>query len=97
MEHLGLSLGYRFYLAASEGLTFLLRFVAKKEIKDNELITTNLDVYGEEEPGEIYSHGVSSGGVGDDNSHNYGYFITKKNKGETRAFGNNPALLGYYF
>ena len=70
--------------------------MAKKRDKWKELITTNLDVYGEEEPGEIYYHGVSFGEVGNDNNHSYGYFITKKNKGETRALGNNHIVLGYY-
>ncbi|KAK6775767.1 hypothetical protein RDI58_026768 [Solanum bulbocastanum] len=81
-------LGYRFHPTASEGLQYLIRFMAKKEMNDDGLITTNLDVYSEEEPWEIYGQGVPSGGPEDDDSHSDRYFFTKKNKGE---IGNKKA------
>ncbi|PHT56568.1 hypothetical protein CQW23_05054 [Capsicum baccatum] len=73
MEKKGL--GYRFHPTDSEGLTFLLRFVAKQEMHDSGFITTNIDVYGKQKPREIYSHGVP---CADDDDSCYRYFITKK-------------------
>ncbi|XP_015057488.1 uncharacterized protein LOC107003692 [Solanum pennellii] len=73
-------MGYHFHPSAKERLQFLLRFVAKSAMNDDGLITTNLDVYGEEEPLEIYSQGVPTGGLeADDDDYSYRYFITKKN------------------
>ncbi|KAL3324258.1 hypothetical protein AABB24_038441 [Solanum stoloniferum] len=85
MEPPGEILGYIFHPSAKERLQFLLRFVAKSAMNDEGFITTNLDVYGEEEPWEIYSQGVASGGLEDDDNYRYRYFITKKNKGENNG------------
>ncbi|XP_055835186.1 NAC domain-containing protein 78-like [Solanum dulcamara] len=76
MEHFEQKEGYRFYPTDSEGLKFLLRFVAKQEMHDAGFISTNIHVYGKEEPWEIYSQGVSDD---DEDTSNYRYFITKKN------------------
>ncbi|KAH0776281.1 hypothetical protein KY290_007692 [Solanum tuberosum] len=70
------TLGYRFHPSASEGLEYFYKIQGEKR---DGLISTNLDVYGEEEPWEIYGQGVPS----DDDR----YFITKKNKGETEKKG----------
>nr|XP_016453035.1 PREDICTED: NAC domain-containing protein 45-like [Nicotiana tabacum] len=70
--------GFRFRPTDSEGLMFLLRFVAGQEMHDSGFITTNVDVYGKQEPWEIYDNGVPCGG--DDDSTNYRYFITKLKK-----------------
>ncbi|KAK4375890.1 hypothetical protein RND71_006567 [Anisodus tanguticus] len=80
MEHLELKEGFRFHPTDYEGLSYLLRFVAKQEMHDAGFITTNIDVYGNEEPWEIYSQGVPSGGSGDDDNSSYRYFITKLKK-----------------
>lgn len=73
-------MGYHFHSSAKERLQFFLRFVAKSAMNDDGLITTNLDVYGEEEPWGIYSQGVPTGGLeADDDDYSYRYFITKKN------------------
>lgn len=85
---------YRFRPTDSERLKLLLRFIAKQEMNDSGFITTNIDVYGGEEPWEIYNHGVSCGNDDDDNadSSNYRYFITKLKKkskaGYNREVGN---------
>lgn len=70
--------GYRFHPSDSEIVKFLLRFVAKQEMHDGGFITTNIDVYGQQEPWEIYNQGVPTGGLDDDNDSSYRYFITKK-------------------
>ncbi|XP_060173523.1 NAC domain-containing protein 1-like [Lycium barbarum] len=81
MEHLELKEGFRFHPTDAEGLSFLLRFVAKQEMHDAGFITTNIDVYGNEEPWEIYSQGVPCGGSEDEDDDDcYRYFITKLKK-----------------
>ncbi|XP_075107199.1 NAC domain-containing protein 1-like [Nicotiana tabacum] len=77
-QHLKLEEGFRFRPTDSEGLMFLLRFVAGQEMHDSGFITTNVDVYGKQEPWEIYDNGVPCGD--DDESTNYRYFITKLKK-----------------
>lgn len=77
MEQLG-QVGFRFRPTDSEGLMFLLRFVAGQEMHDSGFITTNVDVYGKQEPWEIYDNGVPCGD--DDDKTNYRYFITKLKK-----------------
>nr|XP_009628610.1 uncharacterized protein LOC104118924 [Nicotiana tomentosiformis] len=74
--------GFRFRPTDSEGLMFLLRFVVGQEMHDSGFTTTNVDVYGKQEPWEIYDNGVPCGD--DEDSTSYRYFITKlkrKNKG----------------
>ncbi|XP_009795944.1 NAC domain-containing protein 41-like [Nicotiana sylvestris] len=78
MEHLKLEEGFRFRPTDSEGLTFLLRFVAGQEMHDAGFITTNIDVYGKQEPWEIYDNGVPCGD--DEDNSSYCYFITKLKK-----------------
>ncbi|XP_070054000.1 uncharacterized protein [Nicotiana tomentosiformis] len=53
--------GFRFRPTDSEGLMFLLRFVAGQEMHDSGFITTNVDVYGKQEPWEIYDNGDNKG------------------------------------
>ncbi|XP_019261439.1 PREDICTED: NAC transcription factor 32-like [Nicotiana attenuata] len=77
MEQLGQE-GFRFRPTDSERLMFLLRFVAGQEMHDSGFITTNVDVYGKQEPWEIYDHGVPCGD--DEDSTSYRYFITKLKK-----------------
>ncbi|XP_059302073.1 NAC domain-containing protein 1-like [Lycium ferocissimum] len=87
MEHLELKEGFRFHPTDSEGLSFLLRFVAKQEMHDAGFITTNIDVYGNEEPWEIYSQGVPCGGSEDEDADDcYRYFITKLKKKSTMMY-----------
>ncbi|OIT30050.1 hypothetical protein A4A49_18764 [Nicotiana attenuata] len=78
MEHLKFEEGFRFRPTDSEGLTFLLRFIAGQEMHDSGFITTNVDVYGKQEPWEIYDHGVPCGD--DEDNTSYRYFITKLKK-----------------
>ncbi|XP_009774958.1 NAC domain-containing protein 40-like [Nicotiana sylvestris] len=78
MEHLKFEEGFRFRPTDSEGLTFLLRFVAGQEMHDSGFITTNVDVYGKQEPWEIYDSGVPCGD--DEDNSSYRYFITKLKK-----------------
>lgn len=77
-QHLKLEDGFRFRPTDSEGLMFLLRFVAGQEMHDSGFITTNVDVYGKQEPWEIYDNGVPCGD--DEDSTSYRYFITKLKK-----------------
>ncbi|XP_070054017.1 NAC domain containing protein 52-like [Nicotiana tomentosiformis] len=90
MGHLELEEGFRFRPKDSEGLTFLLRFVVGQEMYDAGFITTNVDVYGKQEPWEIYEHGVPCGD--DEDSSSYPHFITKLKKKSNaryhRAVGN---------
>nr|XP_009766553.1 PREDICTED: NAC domain-containing protein 78-like [Nicotiana sylvestris] len=84
---------YRFRPTDSERLKLLLRYIAKQEMNDSGFITTNIDVYGGEEPWEIYNHGVPCGNDDDNaDSSNYRYFITKLKKkskaGYNREVGN---------
>ncbi|OIT21576.1 PREDICTED: NAC transcription factor 32-like [Nicotiana attenuata] len=78
MEHLKFEEGFRFRPTDSEGLTFLLRFVAGQEMHNSRFITTDIDVYGKQEPWEIYDNGVPCGDDEDNSSHRY--FITKMKK-----------------
>lgn len=44
-------IGFHFHPTNTEGIMFLLKFMAKQEMNDSEFITVNVDVYGaEEEP-----------------------------------------------
>ncbi|XP_060186912.1 NAC domain containing protein 52-like [Lycium barbarum] len=62
----------------SELLTFLLRFIAKEPLCDNDFITEH-DVY-KQEPWETYSHGRHCGGQDNGDTSIYRYFITPTKK-----------------
>ncbi|XP_070054016.1 uncharacterized protein [Nicotiana tomentosiformis] len=70
--------GFHFRPTDSEGLTFLLTFVSRQEIHDSGFITTNVDVYGKQEPWEIYDNRVPCGD--DEDNTSYHYFITELKK-----------------
>ncbi|OIT32943.1 hypothetical protein A4A49_64086, partial [Nicotiana attenuata] len=83
----------------SEGLMFLLRFVAGQEMHDSGFITTNVDVYGKQEPWEIYDNGVPCGD--DEDNTSYRYFITKLKKKSNaryhRSVGNKGKPVHYKY
>uniref|UniRef100_M1D2T6 NAC transcription factor n=1 Tax=Solanum tuberosum TaxID=4113 RepID=M1D2T6_SOLTU len=76
--------GFRFSPTDAEAVTFLLRFIAGKFMDDSGFITTHVDTYSEQEPWDIYSHGVPC--CNDDNDcTQYRFFITTlKKKSESR-------------
>ncbi|XP_059281319.1 NAC domain-containing protein 101-like [Lycium ferocissimum] len=92
--------GYRFHPTDGEGLTFLLRFIAGHEMHDSGFITTNVDVYGKQEPWQIYDHGVPCGDDDDDDDDDdsdctqYRYFITKLKKKNKSKYNRNVGNKG---
>ncbi|KAK4352801.1 hypothetical protein RND71_028319 [Anisodus tanguticus] len=56
---------------------------------DAGFITTNVDVYGKEEPWEIYSHGVPCGNDDENDYSQYRFFITKLKKKSKSMYNRN--------
>ncbi|KAK4719071.1 hypothetical protein R3W88_017409 [Solanum pinnatisectum] len=85
--------GYRFHPRDSELFTYLLRFIAEKDLCDNGFIT-ECDVY-KQEPWVTYGYGRHCGGEDDGDTNIFRYFISarhKKNKSDKRfcrVVGNN--------
>ncbi|KAH0660658.1 hypothetical protein KY285_027558 [Solanum tuberosum] len=85
--------GYRFHPRDSELFTYLLRFIAQKDLCDNGFIT-ECDVY-KQEPWVTYGYGRHCGGEDDVDTNIFRYFISprhKKNKSDKRfcrVVGNN--------
>ncbi|KAK4341324.1 hypothetical protein RND71_039825 [Anisodus tanguticus] len=73
--------GFCFRPADAQVFMFLLRFIARQDMNDSEFITTNVYVYGKQEPWNIYDHGVPCGDDdGDNDCSQYLFFITKLKK-----------------
>ncbi|KAH0749318.1 hypothetical protein KY290_028550 [Solanum tuberosum] len=85
--------GYRFHPRDSELFTYLLRFIAQKDLCDNGFIT-ECDVY-KQEPWVTYGYGRHCGGEDNVDTNIFRYFISprhKKNKCDKRfcrVVGNN--------
>ncbi|KAH0749341.1 hypothetical protein KY290_028573 [Solanum tuberosum] len=85
--------GYRFHPRDSELFTYLLRFIAQRDLCDNGFIT-ECDVY-KQEPWVTYGYGSHCGGEDDGDTNIFRYFISprhKKNKSDKRfcrVVGNN--------
>ncbi|KAK6787311.1 hypothetical protein RDI58_015836 [Solanum bulbocastanum] len=77
--------GYRFHPQDSELFTYLLRFIAEKDLCDNGFIT-ECDVY-KQEPWVTYGYGRHCGGQDNGDTNIFRYFISprhKKNKSDKR-------------
>ncbi|KAG5601744.1 hypothetical protein H5410_033114 [Solanum commersonii] len=77
--------GYRFLPRDSELFTYLLRFIAQKDLCDNGFIT-ECDVY-KQEPWLTFGYGRHCGGEDDGDTNIFRYFISprhKKNKNNKR-------------
>ncbi|KAH0682561.1 hypothetical protein KY289_020313 [Solanum tuberosum] len=70
--------GYRFHPRDSELFTFLLRFIAEKDLCDNGFIT-ECDVY-KREPWVTYGYGRHCGGEDDWDTNSFRYFISPRHK-----------------
>ncbi|KAH0679014.1 hypothetical protein KY284_020099 [Solanum tuberosum] len=70
--------GYRFHPRDSELFTFLLRFIAEKDLCDNGFIT-ECDVY-KQEPWVTYGYGRHCGGQDDRDTNIFRYFISQRHK-----------------
>ncbi|KAG5610569.1 hypothetical protein H5410_021850, partial [Solanum commersonii] len=70
--------GYRFHPRDSKLFTFLVRFIAGKDLCDNGFIT-ECDVY-KQEPCVTYCYGFHCGGKDDGNTNIYRYFISPRHK-----------------
>ncbi|XP_060200540.1 NAC domain-containing protein 96-like [Lycium barbarum] len=87
--------GFRFRPRDRKGVTFLLRFIAGQVMNDSGFITTNVDVYGKQEPWQIYDHGVAFGNDdGDNTCSQYRYFITKLKKKNKSMYNRNVGKNG---
>ncbi|XP_059281321.1 NAC domain-containing protein 96-like [Lycium ferocissimum] len=87
--------GFRFRPRDRKGVTFLLRFIAGQVMNDSGFITTNVDVYGKQEPWQIYNHGVAFGNDdGDNTCSQYRYFITKLKKKNKSMYNRNVGKNG---
>ncbi|MCD9558868.1 hypothetical protein HAX54_016497 [Datura stramonium] len=83
MELQELEEGYRFHPTDAELLTFLVRFIAKKDMRDNGYITKH-DVY-KQEPWVTYGYGSHSGGVeANEDTSICRYFITPRHRKKDR-------------
>uniref|UniRef100_M1DKR3 NAC transcription factor n=1 Tax=Solanum tuberosum TaxID=4113 RepID=M1DKR3_SOLTU len=70
--------GFRFRPENSELLTYLLRFIAEKDLHDDGFIT-ECDVY-KQEPWRTYSRGCHCGGGDDGDTSIFRYFISPRHK-----------------
>ncbi|XP_059315716.1 NAC domain-containing protein 78-like [Lycium ferocissimum] len=88
--------GFRFRPTDAQALIFLLRFIAGEVMNDSGFVTTNVDVYGKQEPWDIYSHGVpcdNDEGDNNDCTHNR-FFITKLKKKNKSKYNRNVGNKG---
>ncbi|WMV24416.1 hypothetical protein MTR67_017801 [Solanum verrucosum] len=70
--------GYRFHQRDSELFTFILRFIAEKDLCDNGFIT-ECDVY-KQEPWVTYGYGRHCGGEDDRDTNIFRYFILPRHE-----------------
>ncbi|KAM3308325.1 hypothetical protein P3S67_010069 [Capsicum chacoense] len=82
--------GYRFHPTDSELLTYLVRFIAGKNLYDDGYITEH-DVY-KQEPWVTYRYGCHCGGEDDGDTSIYRYFITPMHKNKIKK--KNKSLAG---